>query len=230
MVKALIAGRKTQTRRLVRGVPDMPLADCHPSHQRLHDAPYLDAYCGEPKTPSNPRGMGCNWHWWQVDDRPGSTAFKLPCAPGDRLYVREAFQGHSAYEAHGYKPKDWGNKPIWYCADGEPDPLYSASSRKRPSIHMPRWASRLTLTVTDVRVQRLHDISEADAKAEGVRADRHGGGMSGMYSALDHAAYARPFRALWNSLHGPEAWDANPWVVAISFDAQHGNIDSLVAE
>jgi len=238
MVRALIDGRKTQTRRLVGGVPDMPPANCHPSHKAKHAAPYLDAYYGEPKTPSNPRGMGRNWHWWQVDDRPGPTAFRLPYATGDRLYVLEAFQGHSAYEAHGYKPSDWGNKPIWYCADGEPDPLYSASSRKRPSIHMPRWASRLTLTVTEVRVQRLQDISEADAVAEGCLMDpepcddgshfpaeiaHERGGDIGWDCARDW------FADLWNTIYGPEAWDVNPWVVAISFTVAHGNIDGLTS-
>ena len=184
MVKALIAGRKTQTRRLC-----------------------------EPTT-------------------------RIGYALGDRLYVREAFQGHSAYEAHGYKPSDWGNKPIWYCADGEPDPLYSASIRKRPSIHMPRWASRLTLTVTDVRVQRLNDISEADAWAEGCRPgemndlgnpfpadepDPSGIGERGWDCAGDW------FADLCNTIHGPSAWDANPWVVAISFDVRRGNIDMTPA-
>jgi len=95
-----------------------------------------------------------------------------------------------------------------------------------PSIHMPRWASRLTLTVTDVRVQRLQDISAADSIAEGVECETcaamaqsacHG---KGCFSSL------ADFRALWNSLHGPDAWDANPWVVALTFTVEQRNIDA----
>jgi hypothetical protein len=86
---------------------------------------------------------------------------------------------------------------------------------------MPRWASRLTLTVTDVRVQRLQDISEEDAIAEGaspVLVPPDGGS----------APHVEGFRALWNDLHGPDAWDANPWVSAITFTVHHGNIDQMV--
>jgi len=101
---------------------------------------------------------------------------------------------------------------------------------------MPRWASRLTLTVTDVRVQRLQEISEADAWAEGCRQgemddhekpfpadepDPSGIGERGWDNARDW------FGDIWNSLHGPDAWEANPWVAAISFDVHCLNIDDL---
>lgn len=88
-----------------------------------------------------------------------------------------------------------------------------------PSIHMPRWASRLTLTVTDVRVQRLQEISEEDAQAEGVPpfvwVGRH----------LD-APHRYNFQLLWDELHGPGSWDADPHVVALTFAVERRNIDA----
>ena len=93
---------------------------------------------------------------------------------------------------------------------------------------MPRWASRLTLTVTDVRVQRLQDISEADAVAEGCDA------VLALTIKRPNGAHPGNPREcycdLWNSLHGHGAWDANPWVVAVTFTVQRGNIDQLPGE
>lgn len=140
-----------------------------------------------------------------------------PYAPGDRLYVREAF----SYETLDVDRN--GFMPPWYWADG--NPASGDFSRPKPSIHMPRWASRLTLTVTEVRVQRLQDISAADSIAEGVQCATceamkasacHG---RGCFASID------AYRTLWNSLHGPDAWDANPWICALTFTVQHGNID-----
>jgi hypothetical protein len=98
---------------------------------------------------------------------------------------------------------------------------------------MPRWASRLTLTVTDVRVQRLHDISEADAEAEGIERLKSG---RGFYDPTASKAAVRfgewtstarqGFSRLWESIHGPSAWDANPWVVALTFTVEKRNIDT----
>jgi hypothetical protein len=168
MIQALLDGRKTQTRRVLNGVPPQPASRCAPGNVPRHPAPYLDAYCGDQRTAANPRGMSMDWNWWQVDDRPGPVAFRAPCVPGDRLWVREAFIGAAGYD--DIPPSKWGNKPIWYVADGEPDRnrWWHLSSKTRSPIHMPRWASRLTLTVTNVRVQRLQDISEEDAIAEGA--------------------------------------------------------------
>ena len=216
MVRAMLDGRKTQTRRVLKPQPTgQPSANCHPAHKPRHPAPYLDAYCGEPRTPQNPRGQGRDWHWWQVDDRCGPVACRVPYAPGDRLWVREAVCWVSG----------WGWR---YRADN--DDLAEKRetgevSRWRPSIHMPRWASRLTLTVTDVRVQRLQDISEADAVAEGCDA------VLALTIKRPNGAHPGNPREcycdLWNSLHGPGAWDANPWVVALTFTVQRGNIDQI---
>lgn len=152
MVRALLAGTKTQTRRLLKPQPgdmDRPFA--------MEDGT------------------------WHVTDSRGCNMSPLPVryAVGDRLWVREAFIGARGYDDD--PPSRFGNKPIWYCADGAPDreKWWHLSNRLRPSIHMPRWASRLTLTVTEVRVQRLQEISEEDAIAEGAEPMRLLGGGPG---------------------------------------------------
>ena len=85
---------------------------------------------------------------------------------------------------------------------------------------MPRWASRLTLTVTEVRVKRLQEISETDAQTEGVESVT-------VEDTPRPAAWSlrQDYSRLWDSLHGHDAWEANPWVVAVSFDVRKGNID-----
>lgn len=218
MVRALLGGRKTQTRRVLNPQPPaQPKANCHPANKPRHAAPYLDAYCGEPRTPQNPRGQGRDWHWWQVDDRPGPVACRSPYAPGNRLWVREA------YDKIASQPG-----AVFYRADYEAKHGDGAGLGWAPSIHMPRWASRLTLAVTEVRVQRLQEISEADAKAEGSPShDSSIWGMAGIFAPNHPGNHIATFRNLWNSLHGPDAWDANPWVVALTFTVQHGNIDAI---
>ncbi len=219
MVNAILSGRKSMTRRILKPQPPaQPPAYCHPAHQPRHAAPYLDAYCGEPCTKENPRGMSRNWHWWQVDDRPGLVACRAPCVPGDRLWVREGF----SYDILDVD-RD-GIPPPWYWADG--NPTFGDWTRPKPSIHMPRWASRLTLIVTDVRVQRLQDISNEDAIAEGTEPHGHAFTGYGKQSDVWMAPYYS-FAILWTSIHGPDAWDANPWVAAISFETHKCNIDKM---
>jgi hypothetical protein len=103
----------------------------------------------------------------------------------------------------------------------------------RPSIHMPRWASRLTLQLTEVRVERLNDISEEDAIAEGCQPGWLGdtmpetpiGGGYTISSPGTYASAAGKYQILWNSLHGEDAWDADPWVWVLAFNVHHGNVD-----
>ena len=78
----------------------------------------------------------------------------------------------------------------------------------KPSIHMPRWASRITLEITGVRVERLQDISEADAIAEGIEA---------LPMKTRQATPRLDYQALWESINGPESWDENPWVWRLEF-------------
>lgn len=228
MVQALLDGRKTQTRRVLKDMPDAPAAD-NLVHAPKHDAPYFDAYCGGRKTDANPRGMTDHWCWWTRDDRQGHGR-KVPYVPGDRLYVREAWAPLSACTTN-----DPGSQALaergFYRADNAT--VDGEISRWRPGIHMPRWASRLTLTVTDVRVERLQNCSEADAIAEGIHQWRHhpiDGEPFQAFKAFGREQMHRDprlaYRDLWDSINGVGAWESNPWVVAVSFTVEQRNIDN----
>ena len=219
MVRALLDGRKTQTRRALK-----------------EDAVLCLVLLGR-------------------DVLMASTNRKLlPCAPGDRLWVREAWRAWAEFDKLPPRSIPPG-ADVQYLAD---DPLSPWVSRYRHARFMPRWASRLTLTVTDVRVERLRDISEADAIAEGATSRPACSGSASRdegwsmdwsrVGTLSLWAMVPPgsprlnplkesdiclrdpqmaFANYWNSLHGPDAWDANPWVAAISFDVRRGNIDEV---
>jgi hypothetical protein len=167
-------------------------------------------------------------------------------AIGDRLYVREAWRAESTFDH--WKPRDI---PVGSRIECEADRTFEAAQcwgKLRPAMFMPRWASRITLIVTDVRVQRLQEISEADAAAEGLwsyemaecdgdpRLDgqlyrstfwhwRHDIEEGDGYSTAKNA-----FRQLWGSLNAARAgcsWSDNPWVVALTFRPFLGNIDQI---
>lgn len=195
MVRALIDGRKTQTRRVLKPQPDY----------RGGAGDYIDPE---------------EWGW---EDEDGYHVSVLDIAPngyriGDRLWVRETW---TAQMDHGWSIADarsrMHNEHILYRADGN-----DSGDGWWPSIHMPREFSRLTLIVTGVRVQRLQEISEADAVAEGCPCQTDDD-LSGME--------ARGwFRDLWDSLNAKRApWDSNPWVVALTFEAHRCNIDQTEA-
>lgn len=205
MVRALLAGCKTQTRRVLKPQP-------HPMAIR-HEKVRLVAIAGD--VAAFESGDGTHDH------------VRIPYSPGDRLWVREAW-------AHDAPDLDTARRGIesggvcygpYYRADAKPFDV--ASLRWRSSIHMPRWASRMTLTVTAVRVQRLQDITEDDARAEGIEdlsaPDHVNFGVPGIVNA-QHPV--RAFWLLWESIHGPGAWVLNPWVAAISFTVERRNIDA----
>lgn len=215
MVRALIEGRKSQTRRILKPQPDYRGGAGH-----YHDAE--------------------EWGW---EDEDGYHVSVLDIAPngyrvGDRIWVREAWRlmdGLDAFNSAqiaekcaeaGYK-RTWA--PIQYEADGERDnwisdpPFGSKPGRLRSSRFMPRWASRLTLVVTDVRVQRLQEITLGDICAEGLAT-----------SIYDYAPIQRGFEvfaALWDSLNAKRApWASNPWVAALSFTVHWCNINQMEGE
>jgi len=164
-----------------------------------------------------PISVGCEWH--VTDSRGGNMSpLPVPYAVGDRLWCREGFSYGWPVEENHQLPECNQEHAITYRTDGN-RPF--GGGKWHSPIHMPRWASRLTLIVTDVRVQRLQDISEADAVAEGIEPGRRlsCGGMS--HTAVDI------FCDIWNSLHGPEAWGANPWVAALTFTVHRCNIDQM---
>lgn len=230
MVRALLDGRKTMTRRLLRdAVPETPAMDAiHPSNTASHAAPYLDAYCSERKTKANPRGMGRNWCWWTRDDR-ACPQFKVGFIPGDRLWVRENWKPHSLYA--DMKPRDVPRSTVFYQADQ----AYAPSNTPWvPCIHMPRWVSRLTLLVTAVKVERLQDIGPDDAWNEGVERRSRSVRQMWLFGAdaeqreqIYKRACVWEFEQLWNKLHGDDAWDRNPEVVALTFTVHKTNIDAM---
>ncbi|MDE4202917.1 hypothetical protein PXK20_05385 [Phaeobacter gallaeciensis] len=164
----------------------------------------------------------------------GSYGEIVKFAPGDRLWVREAWRSERSWD--NLPPRDlFAADPIWTEADGEWSDIVSPShgfttGKLRPSMFMPRWASRITLDVTDVRVQRLQEISGSDAAAEGVQLSRW---ITGNYPffdngvEVDNAVLVDKFRTLWDSLNADRGfgWRDNPWVVAVTFRPHLCNID-----
>ena len=187
MVRAILEGRKTQTRRVVKPQPTI-----------VH-AIYKDA------------SISTNLIF-----RSGDQRIHCPFGqPGDRLWVRETWGLVTHHDL-----TDWCGGSIKGVPEAELREQFfieHAANWKvpnefaywRPSIHMPRWASRLTLEITAVRVERLQDIGEEDAKAEGVTITE--------YYSMSRNPHRSAFIDLWNTCYGPESWNANPWVWVIEF-------------
>ncbi|EGZ4104256.1 hypothetical protein NQT86_000167 [Salmonella enterica] len=206
MVRAILDGRKTQTRRIMA---------IQPEHSELGLRRVIDS--------KNGRDNG-KYFWSQSDARGLKMRSKVFGCPygevGDRIWVRETYQGPLFdYEHMESYLEDSSKfyKPEFcvYRADGKPAPeFYDADDNLhcgwRPSIHMPRWASRITLEITGVRVERLNSITESDAEAEGVTDTGFGDLLVDGY------------RYLWKSIYGEESWAANPWVWVIEFKRVEG--------
>jgi hypothetical protein len=185
MVRALLDGSKTQTRRAVKMPPSW---DC---------IVYAD--------------WGNGWWPYRSDDGESpnydNNEIPLRCPygqPGDRLWVRETWAPHPDFPESVHRGV--------YRAD--PECKYDVP-RWRPSIHMPRWASRILLEIVSVRVERLQDIGNVDSHAEGVTIeDRHMGG----YCAGEFLPPSvRAYRELWEQINGAGSWAANPWVWVVEF-------------
>lgn len=210
MVRAILEGRKTQTRRLVK-----------PQAAKI--------------TESQERGR---FFWFESDDDGAVTEGRCPYGqPGDQLWVRETW-------------RRVGDMPDSQCT-GPRDAMFHATATEaehaifkwKPSIHMPRWASRLTLRITDVRVQRLKDISEQDAIAEGATSKPNCNGFRSMYDGwsmdwpttepergwkdVSLGSARSAFGAYINEIHGgprwnckpePSLWDQNPLVWVVCFE------------
>lgn len=167
---------------------------------------------------------------YQTQDRRPLSHPLARCHVGDRLWVRENFTPQTnctdgvimLYEASRARAGSEA-KVLVPMPGGSIMPKLNI---QRPSIHMPRWASRLTLVVTEVRQQRLRDISSDDAQAEGIQ-------KCYLTWSADGEAYGRTprdaFSALWGGLYGEGSWDANPEVVALTFTVHHCNIDRMPA-
>ena len=158
--------------------------------------------------------------WPNSNDLPGMKQIMRNCPygqPGARLWVRETWAYHlQALSASNHELSG----PWVYCADGHTQ--HRLCDRWRPSIHMPRAASRITLEITGVRVERLQNISEADAIAEGIER-----GNCNWRDYMDHPFNdftnpRRSYRSLWESINGLESWAANPWVWVVEFKRVEG--------
>lgn len=192
MVRAILDGRKTQTRRIVKVQPDTPEFGL----RRIIESSI-----------ANEIGM----YFWSQEDARGikarSKQFYCPYGDvGDRIWVRETFSPVPDHEEPA------GCSALLYAADGN-----GPYGKWVPSIHMPRWASRLTLEITGVRVERLNSISQEDAQAEGMELT----GWRPTYSDPDSGGEVWTpydnFAQLWESIYGEGSWHANPWVWVIEF-------------
>jgi hypothetical protein len=211
MVRAILAGTKTQTRRIAKGVVAV--------HAHTGEAlSQLDS--AGPRIPC-PHGLPGDELWvretWRtakslddlspsaIADRCQDAGYRLPWAP-------------LAYEADGHRNSYW--KGFEFNGDAQP-------GKTRVSIHMPQWASRITLRLTSVRVERLHAISQADALAEGITTVRtpewdlkHFDAWRKEFDEACQAGIKPPlgpspcatYHALWEEINGPGSWDLNPWV------------------
>lgn len=205
MVRALIDGSKTQTRRLVKGF----------ALKLLAPDGFTPEYVALPENGNSPYGYA-----------------------GDRLWVRETFFAYGRWETRYSEKKrrdEWHfvdmtlecDRVYQYAADNPDVPLAKGRGAmpgwwKRPAIFMPRAASRILPEMVSVRVERLNDISEGDAKAEGitpheVRQFALFGATAEERAAMYRRAAVRPYCELWESINGADSWDANPFVWVIAF-------------
>lgn len=201
MVRAILEGRKTMTRRVVKN-----------SINELH-------------LRGNPVQILANWGLSRlISFSNGMAEFNVQCDVDD--YFTEKTK--CPYGILG--DRLWGRETFFICQDG---PIYRAdfigdhtkiapnggtfieSVKWKPSIFMPRSASRILLEITNVRVERLQDITEEDAIAEGVEPVEWGEDMGGMPG--DFTSYVEGFKDVWQSINGPDSWEQNPWVWVIEF-------------
>ncbi len=192
MIRALLAGRKTQTRRVVK---PQPIVDGN-SWQYYPKSPFSRAGVNTPFNISDMSPYG---------------------KPGDLLWVRETWMKATNFAFH--------NSPAHciYRADGE------CIQKWKPSIFLPRWASRITLEITDVRVEKLQDTNESDAKAEGIfqLIEEPSRWINGKVNFK----YSNPLSAfigLWCAINGQLAWKENPWVWVIEFKVHQQNVDEFL--
>lgn len=279
MVKALLAGTKTQTRRILnlptKGIYEHPQMGGWEASTVGGGGAFTIERDGT-RTPAPERA--CVWH-----QTTGTTVVPR-FAKGDRLWVKETWRDehpiaiqHGRYSQPGRAgipgPPGVSYQTI-YRADGEPlqawrradgeHPYFTLDgpadeiAAKHPTVcstfdradgrgafwnsarYMPRWASRLTLTVTDVRVQRLQDCSAEDAEAEGCPECSQCHGVGWINSGPDGGwqctakgcgdPYVEQYARLWDEINGAGAWAANPWIVALTFSVTKGNIDEVAEQ
>lgn len=202
MVRAILAGRKSVTRRVVK--PQPPEG--------------ADGVARIAVMPPLPDGT-CEELWWKREEPYHPMLARIPrCpygVPGEKLWVRETWTAIRSSLA------DHDRRGVLYRADPMYDGMGAFDWTWRPSIYMPRWASRILLEVTEVRVERVQDISEAEAAAEGIPEHVVEHTFRKVYRDADERAAKRVeyFAGTWDSLNAARGygWDANPWVWVIRF-------------
>ena len=217
MIRAILEGRKTQTRRILKGSTE---------HKGKYNPAYLERHKNDP-------------------------GWKKICPygkPGDLLWVRETFRSNKKHFV-GYRAD--GSCGVFFqngaggryflkhgqMAGGGCPPKngrqYGISKYGdcwKSSIHMPRWANRITLEIKDIRVEKLNDISGSDAKEEGTTVCTALDILGDYYNSGEDQKYIVAFRDLWQSINGPKSWDENPWVWVIEFEAHQCNIDDYLKQ
>lgn len=220
MALATLALRKSQTRRVVNPQPTLDY------HYTAWETP--ESYSWTTCDPLNVKYPATQRH-----------VVRCPYGqPGDRLWVRESCFHWGRWWKDGFTKS--GRQRWRFRKEGPGAVVFDRSHAqvadkttaretcmfwRRPSIHMPRWASRMTLEITEVRVQRLQSLSEVDAIAEGIeRLGEFPNITPWRNYAVRQPAGARNFStplrsyvSLWEAIHGPGSWEANPWVWAVSF-------------
>ena len=209
-VRAILYGTKTQMRRIVKPQPPSQ-CDCvaHASGPSTYECAWTN-------------GNVVRSEWFPRDKHGDGHWMKPPWGNvGDRLWVRETW---AEWKLFGGREKNWkGEEHVWgnvvyRATHASMMPECEGFTPWLPSIHMPRWASRITLEITNVRVERLQDISEEDAKAEGAEwygeADLR---PDGELREGQSWAYRAGFQDYWQATYGVDAWDANPWVWRYGF-------------
>lgn len=196
MVRAILAGTKTQTRRLVKPQPGTGVGGCYlrPDGSFIWTTHHR---------PNNGTGDGVGI----------SQTFSCPYGqPGDRLWVREAWRSGKLTDR--FPPREMTPHQVWYEADG--DAPVACNGKLRPAMFMPRWASRITLEVTEIRIERLQSITNRDALAEGIVATHGGYGLpdGSFYHAL---APSLAYQSLFEHINGPGSVDRDPWVWVVAF-------------
>lgn len=195
MVRALLDGSKTQTRRVIK---DFMVLDW------LHPDGFLPKHVADPDNGFSPYGYAGDRLWVRETFRIGEDLgqdWEPHMEQGDRFVIYDADASTEYVVPDDYHiPR---NAKEVHNSEGTPEHWRSFGSI--PSIFMPRWACRIVLEIVSVRVERLQDITDGDAMAEGVDASQYG------------KSHRYGFSRLWDKINGPDAWEANPWVWVVEF-------------
>ena len=205
-VTRILQGKKTQTRRAIKPQPDWD------------DEVGRAQISGPLAFPIGGLGQQCGCPIFIDGRKDGVSGIRQPFGTvGQHLWVREAMQ-----LTDGGLVYDSDKAPI--SRSRIPDDMPTICRPHVTAMFMPRWASRITLEITEVRVERLQDITEKDAKAEGCSNDTDWD-WKPTYNDPDsggHPTYRRDYQEVWESINGKGSWSANPWIWAISFQVVHG--------